>query len=157
MQVDPNRRRLPPGQADLPVGVRFPDEERILLVTDSVDAPAFRFGERIPQSLLGQAQVDLTGLSSRGVDTVLLGARNLQAVSGVTNGAGGRIRFESNLTFDAARALVLDAPNIEVLDGRNVALSAPYVRLGYDFVYPRVSGAPRQGTGALSVAGSTVI
>ncbi len=126
-------------EASLPVGQRFPHGPRTLRLAEyagrlpDADAP-------VAAAENGQAYVPAEHLLDSGFTSLYLSSRpdqksgKLQTLESVAS-----IRFDRDMTLNAGRALILDAPLYENT-GVDVHLSAPYVALGNRFDIP-VDGA----------------
>lgn len=114
-------------------------------------APIVAFGQPVSSSLNGLAVVNTTAVDQGGFDTVTLHARPVNGDNNTTwNGSRGRIEFDGDVSLNAARQIVLDAP-VLASGGESASVNAPYVAIGmrsHDF---RAASAPTAGTGTLHV------
>ena len=133
-QLDPGRR----GQLSLLEELSFPPEQRfphtlrtLRLVEYAGTLP--EADAALPEMENGVAYIPAERLLDSGFSSLALSSRP-DRLGGLlqTPDSLAAIRFDRDLTLDAGRALVLDAP-LFVNTGAEVRLSAPYVAIGSTF------------------------
>ena len=142
----------------------FPFSPRDIIVSNGspvVVAPQYA----IPDQYSGVALVPATLLQRGGFNQISLTAKNLfDADNPIQNGgpgspvSTGRITFAQDTTLHLPGSIRLDAPQLVSGSGAKIALSAPYVALGYDDTRPgaQVGAAAQGGPGAFQVQGDLV-
>ena len=134
LSLDPGRRSTASllDELSLPEAERFPRTERVVRLSD-YDGVLPAADAAVPEALNGQAFVPAERLLASGFSTLEVRSRPaLQGQLPATLESTASILFDRDLTLNAGRALILDAP-VYRNDGVAVNLSAPYVALGSTF------------------------